>query len=136
MYALVNINNSETQDLISDKPAIFIGIVFDTTSTNSGWRKGVAIHLQQILGKPLLELACRHHIAELFCGASCLTVYGETTSPYEEHFKNVALNWEKLNKHDYDLYHPQLCHIVDQCNNIVNVSRDLLEKTKQNRDHY
>ena len=40
-------------------------IVFDTTSSNSGSKKGSVKLLQDKLNRPILPMACRHHIAEL-----------------------------------------------------------------------
>ena len=54
---------------------------FDTTSSNTGWIKGACIKIEQKLGKPLLWLACRHHIHELFIKAAFHSIYGEDNSP-------------------------------------------------------
>ena len=40
-------------------------LVFDTTSSNSGSKRGSVKLLQDRLNHPILALACRHHIAEL-----------------------------------------------------------------------
>lgn len=37
-------------------------LCFDTTATNTGAKGGVCVRLQQILGRDLLHLACRHHM--------------------------------------------------------------------------
>ena len=42
-----------------------IGIGSDTTSANTGIHEGAAVHIEEQLGKPVLWLACRHHMAEL-----------------------------------------------------------------------
>ena len=44
---------------------LIIGIVFDTTSINTGIRSGVAVTLEQTFGTKLLLLVCRHHALEL-----------------------------------------------------------------------
>lgn len=38
---------------------------FDTTSTNTGHLNGACVLLEQMLGRSLLALACRHHILRL-----------------------------------------------------------------------
>lgn len=38
---------------------------FDTTAANTGHNDGAIVHLQSYFGKPLLWIACRHHIAEV-----------------------------------------------------------------------
>ena len=39
--------------------------VFDTTASNTGWLSGACAILEQILERPILWLACRHHTGEL-----------------------------------------------------------------------
>ena len=46
-------------------------LVFDTTSLNTGSKKGIVVRLEAKFGRPLLQLGCRHHIYELICGDSC-----------------------------------------------------------------
>lgn len=41
-----------------------IGLVFDTTATNTGRHSGVNTRLNQYLNKEVLHLACRHHVFE------------------------------------------------------------------------
>jgi len=38
---------------------------FDTTASNTGIKAGACVLLQQELEKPLISLACRHHVHEL-----------------------------------------------------------------------
>ena len=42
-----------------------IALMFDTTSSNTGIHQGAATHIEEQLGRSLLWLACRHHVAEL-----------------------------------------------------------------------
>ena len=42
-----------------------IALVFDTTSSNTGIHQGAAVRIEEQLGRSLLWLTCRHHIAEL-----------------------------------------------------------------------
>ena len=46
---------------ITDK---FHGCVFNTTNSNTGKQKGVWIKLATEVDRPLLLLACRHHVYE------------------------------------------------------------------------
>ena len=41
---------------------------FDTTNTNTGKESGACIQLQNIIGRPLLWVACRKHIGEIHVG--------------------------------------------------------------------
>ena len=57
-----------------------IGLVFDTTSLNSGIRSGVVASLEKAFGKKLLLSACRHHVMELLCGAVASMNYSAAAS--------------------------------------------------------
>ncbi|KAK3925600.1 Serine protease inhibitor Kazal-type 5, partial [Frankliniella fusca] len=57
-----------------------IGLVFDTTATNSGQWGGACILIQQKLDKQLLALACRHHILELVLAAVFDKLAGDSKS--------------------------------------------------------
>jgi len=69
------------------------GLVFDTTSVNTGIHRGICVELEKYVGRRLLLLGCCHHIFELACGASCAEVYEETKSPEESIFKILQNNW-------------------------------------------
>ena len=76
-------------------------LVFDTTSLNTGNKQGIVVRLETEFGRSLLQLACRHHIYELVCGASCSVVYGATTGPKEPVFQKLIENWESLDLKKY-----------------------------------
>ena len=76
-------------------------LVFDTTSLNTGSKKGIVVRLEAKFGRPLLQLGCRHHIYELICGASCEVVYGSGTGPTEPVFKKLIDNWCNLQLPNY-----------------------------------
>lgn len=44
---------------------VVVGMVFDTTASNTGHKTAGCIAVQQQLKKPLLWFACRHHIGEV-----------------------------------------------------------------------
>ena len=79
-----------------------VGLVFDTTSVNSGIHQGVVVQLQRYFGRVLLELAC-HHIAELESGAACSTVYGDTESSRENCFITFSKTWQQIDHSSYTL---------------------------------
>jgi hypothetical protein len=41
------------------------GLCFDTTSTNTGVKGGICVLLEQEFDRKLLNLDCRHHVAEI-----------------------------------------------------------------------
>ena len=80
-----------------------IGLVFDTTSVNSGSIGGIAIRLQREFSHELAELACRHHIYEILCGEAGKLTYGDTKSPSNQIFTIICRIWNSLNKSQYDI---------------------------------
>ena len=42
-----------------------IGLVFDTTNCNTGYKTGACITIQRHIGRPLFWIPCRHHIGEI-----------------------------------------------------------------------
>ena len=59
---------------IQVKPTNIVVCSFDTTATNSALNNGVVVKVQEALKQPVFQLACRHHILELLCGAICNNV--------------------------------------------------------------
>ena len=78
-----------------------IGLVYDTTSVNTGVWGGIVRLLETAFGRRLLQLPCRHHIYELVCGAAAAVVYGSSTGPNEQTFKVFAKYWASLDQTDY-----------------------------------
>ena len=87
--------------------------VFDTTSVNTGEINGIVRRLEASFNHAILELACRHHIYELVCGAASELVLGKsqqgkdkkkTTAPYEPIFKNLCDYWEDIDKEKLDIF--------------------------------
>ena len=93
----------ETMDMWNIEKHSIIGLVFDTTSVNTGVNKGVAISLERAFGGKLLQLACRHHVLELLCGAAASTVLSKTKSPNEAAFEILLDRWPVLDKVDYQV---------------------------------
>ena len=84
--------------------------VFDTTSVNTGELSGIVRRLEASLDHSILELACRHHMYELVCGAASEIILGKpqhgkgtkkTTAPYEPLFKKLCESWENIDKDNY-----------------------------------
>ena len=76
---------------------------FDTTSSNTGVRKGACTLLQELLSRQILWLACRHHILELVVGAAFFELFGDTTSPEVTLFKVLKKSWDTLDLDDLQL---------------------------------
>lgn len=72
---------------------------FDTTASNTGSYKGACKLIQDKLGKPLIGLACRHHILELIVfQAIKQTVKKESTGPDNVSFKTFQSTWDSIDK--------------------------------------
>ena len=63
------------------------GMVFDTTSRNSGAEIGACKCLEDWLGTPILWLACRHHVQELHLKRVVQGATGQTKEPGMALFK-------------------------------------------------
>ena len=76
------------------------GVVFDTTSSNSGRKSGTCLRVEQFLGKPVLWLACRHHIHELHIKHVVGKVTGNTKDPGVSLFRRLKKEWHSLTVND------------------------------------
>ena len=76
-------------------------LVFDTTSSNSGWMNGACVNIENILGKKIFYFACRHHIFEIILHAICVDVLGPTVGPDNLIFKHFSKSWNSLDKSQY-----------------------------------
>lgn len=72
-------------------------ICFDTTASNTGIKAGACGILQDKLNKPVLHLACRHHVLELLVAKVFSAVLEQTTtSPEIIFFKNFRSSWDNI----------------------------------------
>ena len=93
----------EIMDMWNVEKHLIIGLVFDTTSVSTEVHKGVAVSLERAFGGKLLQLACRHHVLELLCGAAASTVFSKTKSPNESVFEILLDCRPILDKVDYQV---------------------------------
>lgn len=78
------------------------GMCFDTTTSNTGRHKGACLILEQLIGRELLHLGCRHHIMELLAGAAFTEVIGATSAPDVLLFKRFQSRWEFIDQEGYE----------------------------------
>ena len=64
-------------------------LVFDTTASNTGKWSGASTIFGLMLERPLLWLACRHHVCELFIKHANIAIRGETKGPDDPLFKEL-----------------------------------------------
>lgn len=76
---------------------------YDTTSSNTGKNSGACTLLEKKIGRPLLGLACRHHMHELLV-AKCfnITVEHETSGPDIKMFKTFQESWCRIDVTKYE----------------------------------
>ena len=85
-----------------------IGLVFDTTATNSGINTGACRRFEVYLEQAFLYLACRHHIPELHLSHLFKYFTGETTDPGMTLFRRyrsayMSLDMDSTKFHTLDL---------------------------------
>ena len=73
-----------------------VGIVFDTTASNTGQWRGACTMIEQELKRGILWLACRHHIYELHIKHVSEKVTGSTKDPGVALFKRLKTSWSSL----------------------------------------
>ena len=110
------------------------GMCFDTTSSNTGWIKGACVLIEEMLGRPLLWLPCRHHICELLLKAAWEAVFGEDMEPSYTEMGIFKKNWEKIDKNNFEILNPKpwMKHYKAK---VVPFLKSLLQ-SKQPRDDY
>src|SRR6218665_941429 len=80
-----------------------VGMSFDTTASNSGNKAGACVLLESMLNKPLLNLACRHHIHELIIAKVFETVIDRASScPQIKLLQRFATAWNTINAHVFE----------------------------------
>ena len=84
-----------------------LGMVFDTTASNSGEYSGACRYLEEWLGFPILWHACRRHIAELHLGTAVRLVMGNRSSHLGIHKQtNACLS---IPRSQTVFYHFKIC---------------------------
>lgn len=73
-----------------------VGMCFDTTSSNTGRKSGACALLEAKLNKPLMHLACRHHVLDLVLKAAFENQFGTSTSPSIPMFEKFRKQWDTL----------------------------------------
>ena len=71
------------------------GLVFDTTSTNTGKENGVCARISNYLQQPILYLACRHHVYECHI-KNVSKIYRKTCGPEHPLFKRLYDEWPNI----------------------------------------
>ncbi|KAG0716102.1 hypothetical protein GWK47_010430 [Chionoecetes opilio] len=75
-----------------------VTMCFDTTSANTGAINGACTILQQKIGRPLVSLACRHHVHELVLEKAFSTCLGSSSGPEITIFSRFKDYWSYINQ--------------------------------------
>ena len=78
-----------------------VGLVFDTTASNTGLHKGACIRIEKDLGRKLAMLACRHHVLEIVLSDVFRVVFWHTGGPDVALFKRFQKTWPTINQEEY-----------------------------------
>jgi len=76
------------------------GLCFDTTASNTGSKGGVCIRLETEIGRPLLNLACRHHVSEIIL-KKVFSVHDVSKSPNMELFGHFKDFWPRIDQDSF-----------------------------------
>ena len=118
-----------------------VALVFDTTSSNSGIKKGAAKILEKKIGSKLLHFACRHHVLKIVVRAVWRLLFGDTQGPNNSLFVDFKLSWNRLNKQltavkTQNVQHPWLLQVKDRVlKYLLSLSSDVQFKSICRDDH-
>jgi len=73
-------------------------VSFDTTESNSGMISGACTIIEQPFGRPLLWLACRHHIHEVVLKDTYELLFSPSPDPNIPLLKQFRGRWDFLDK--------------------------------------
>lgn len=109
---------------------------FDTTASNTGIFRGACVKLEEMLGREILWLACRHHIMELLMTAAWDFLFS-SSGPTICLFSRFQNQWPTLNQKFSDRMVDQ--NLIYELGDEVEVILQFVEKQlqlRQPRDDY
>lgn len=109
---------------------------YDTTRVNSGEHNGASVIIDQLLGRKLLELPCRHHVFELVLMAGYKTSFqAKTSSPDDTLFKTFRDEWDNLDHGSFEHLEEDDSLEVNERIRLIEVFQDLLGKPYHREDY-
>ena len=61
-----------------------VGICYDTAATNTGWRNGIGVQFDRLIGRTLVKFSCRHHSHERVINDVYLAFFKSSPAPEVE----------------------------------------------------
>ena len=77
------------------------GLVFDTTSSNTGTHRGACVRIEEALDRELVNIACRHHVMEVILSHVFTTLFDASGGPEVALFKRFQKQWPYVNQTEY-----------------------------------
>jgi len=77
------------------------GLVFDTTSSNTGIHQGACVRIEEALDRELVNIACRHHVMEVILSHVFITLFGASGGPEVALFKRFQKHWPYISQTEY-----------------------------------
>lgn len=116
-------------------------ICCDTTSTNTGERKGVCQRLRQMYNGNILTLSCRHHIMELLVSKAYSVALNDVSkSPNIQLFERFKSQWNSFDvtKFDscYNIPKVKIAISTNERKAIIKFAREQLSFQKHSRKDY
>ena len=114
---------------------LIIGLVFDTTSINTGIHKVVTVCVERAFGNNLLQLASLHHVLEPLCGAAAFLVSSITKSPNEAAFQIFLDRWPSVDKRDFQVHKAKSRKEKTECENVIGFCQAALVNDAFRKDY-
>ena len=135
--ALTDENGNPTSTGLAQAEAVLLSVMewgaadnivafsFDTTASNTGIYSGAAIRMNNFLNRPILYLACRHHVYDLLAKNTFHQIVGYDPSPDVAMFKRMKEIFPLI-----DTAGPYLMFDIDNKQELIELFTNIL--TKQN----
>lgn len=114
-------------------------MAFDTTYSNTVDKSGACLHLQERLGRKLINFACRHHIYEIILRGVFELKIDKTSAPEVPVFERFGKAWANF---DHNVFKSGLedpivrSNITDaECDDIKNMCRQHLASSQPRKDY-
>ena len=111
---------------------------FDTISSNTGSKTGACAGLGNLLGRKLLNLACRHHVFELVLEAAFSLCFEPSSDPKPPIFKRFKDSWCNLDKSNFKsgITDPEVAKSIENLGDEINAFASEMLRVSQPRDDY
>ena len=108
-------------------------LVFDTTTSNTGWNQGAAKTLEKLLDHKLFYNACCHHVYELVTEAAYNCLFGDSSGPEDANFISFKSCWPKIDKsRNYRLLNVSSKFLQNRKKKIIYELQEIIKKEQKN----